>query len=141
MKHNCCDLVLVFVVTVAWDVVLRMFSMKKIKFLGIERINWIVALRGYFETHTLLAAALIAGICGVFAKLLIDLVKFKTPIAYGAWILFVSAAVGIPMRYSGLFPHLKKFYYDPLPYTTIASDAFSGIVVAATISVLKKMFR
>ena len=59
-------IVVAFVITALYDVLLRMFSEGKIKFLGIENINWVAALRGYFETHSL-AAALIAGFVGAVA--------------------------------------------------------------------------
>lgn len=130
-------LIAVFVVTAIWDVLLRMFSEQKIEFMGIETVNWVIALRPYFKHHTILSAALIAGFVGAVTSALIDYTipkYFNTSYtSYLTWVAFMSAIVGIPMRYSGLFPHLKKHYYDPLPVTTVFSDALSGVIVALTI--------
>ena len=57
------------------------------------------------------------------------------------WVAFISAIVGIPMRYSGLFPHLDTYYYKPLPITTIFSDALSGVIVGATMIILGKLIK
>ena len=142
---DCQYIVVAFVITALYDVLLRMFSEGKIKFLGIENINWVVALRGYFEKHTILAAALIAGFVGAIAYVAIVKtmpVKFNNNIIYYMlWVAFISAIVGIPMRYSGLFPHLDTYYYKPLPITTIFSDALSGIIVAITMILLGKVMK
>lgn len=127
-----------FVVTAVWDVILRLFATKQVRILGIERWNWVHALEGYFHKHTVLAAALLAGFAGAIAFAVIQLWtppsmdNFNNVVAYALWIIVVSALVGVPMRYSGLFPHLKKYYYDKLPLTTIFSDALSGVIVAVT---------
>lgn len=122
-------LVVVFVVTAAWDVVLRLFAEKRLTLLGIENLSWVRTLEAYFEKHTVLAAALLAGFAGVMASLLIDSVRVKSRAAYVAWVAIASALVGIPMRYTEMFPHLVEHYYKPLPVTTIFSDALSGVVV------------
>ena len=138
-------IVIAFVITALYDVLLRMFSEGKIKLFGIENINWVVALRGYFEKHTVLAAALIAGFVGALAYVLIVKtmpVQCKDNIIYYMlWVAFISAIVGIPMRYSGLFPHLDTYYYKPLPITTIFSDALSGIIVGITMIILGKLIK
>ena len=140
---KCSYIIIAFVITALWDVVLRLFAEKKIKFLGIENLNWVVALQQYFKKHTVLSAALIAGFVGAIAYVIIEktMPKFcrKNLILYLTWVLFISAIVGIPMRYSGLFPYLKKYYYDPLPITTIFTDAFSGLVVALTMLLGKQI--
>jgi hypothetical protein len=134
-------MVAAFCVTAVWDVILRWFSEEKLQFMRIEKLSWVVALRPYFEHHTLISAAAIAGIVGAITSVLINK---STPermsesnLLYLLWVAFVSAIVGIPMRYSGLFPHLKKYYYDPLPITTIFSDALSGVVVALTMMYIR----
>ena len=133
-------LVIVFVITALWDVVLRLFAEEKVRLFGIENISWVRALKPYFEKHTVLAAALLAGIAGVAASVLIDSWKHpsfkKNKVAYALWVAVASALVGIPMRYTNLFPHLVEHYYKPLPITTIFSDALSGIVVMLTLAVL-----
>lgn len=138
-------IVVAFVITALYDVLLRMFSEGKIKLFGIENINWVVALKGYFEKHTVLAAALIAGFVGAVAYVIIAKtmpVQCKDNIIYYMlWVAFISAIVGIPMRYSGLFPHLDTYYYKPLPITTIFSDALSGVIVGATMIILGKLIK
>lgn len=131
----------VFVVTALWDVILRLFSTKKLRIFGIDRWNWVHALEGYFHEQTVLAAALLAGFAGAVAYAFIQLWKpsldsIGTVLAYGIWVVVLSALIGLPMRYSGLFPHLKKHYYDRLPVTTIFSDALSGVVVGVTMLLL-----
>ena len=134
-------MVLTFIVTAVWDVILRWFSERKLAFIGIEDLNWVVALRPYFEYHTVLSAAMIAGFVGAVTSIIL---ARTTPaymndsiVLYLLWVAFISAIVGIPMRYSGLFPVLKKYYYDRFPITTIFSDALSGVVVALTMMYIR----
>lgn len=134
-------MVVAFCVTAVWDVILRWFSEGKLEFMGIEKLSWVVALRPYFEHHTVLSAAAIAGVVGAGTSVIIN--KFTPEVAsestllYLLWVAFVSAVVGIPMRYSGMFPYLKRYYYDPLPITTIFSDALSGVIVALTMMYIR----
>lgn len=134
-------MVVAFCVTAVWDVILRWFSEQKLKFMGIEKLNWVVTLRPYFEYHTVLSAAAIAGVVGAVTSVIINKTTPKSftdsNLLYLLWVAFISALVGIPMRYSGLFPILKKYYYDPLPITTIFSDALSGLVVALTMMYIR----
>jgi hypothetical protein len=131
-----------FVVTAAWDVVLRLFAERRVRFLGIEDWRWVVTLRPYFEAHTVLAAALIAGFVGAVAYALIAATPGSSTwslLPYLAWVTLVSGVVGIPMRHSGLFPHLKRHYYDELGFGySFATDAFSGVVVCATMLALQR---
>jgi len=140
VEMNCCGAIEVFVITALWDVVLRFFAMGHVKLLGIEELDWVKALKPYFQEHTVLGAALIAGFAGILAYVPIYAFKhksFKNIWVFTLWIAFVSAAVGFPMRYSGLFPKLTEHYYNALPTTTtMTSDAFSGVVVAATVKAL-----
>lgn len=134
-------MVVAFCVTAVWDVILRWFSEGKLEFMGIENFSWVIALRPYFEHHTVLSAAAIAGVVGAGTSLIIaetvpEFMYESTPL-YLVWVAFVSAVVGIPMRHSGLFPYLKMYYYDPLPITTIFSDALSGVVVALTMMYIR----
>lgn len=134
-------MVVAFCVTAIWDVILRWFSEEKLKFMGIEKLSWVVALRPYFEHHTVLSAAAVAGVVGAGTVVILNRftpkVMTESTLLYLLWVAFVSAAVGIPMRYLGLFPYLKKYYYDPLPITTIFSDALSGVVVALTMMYIR----
>jgi len=93
------------------------------------------SIRGYFNKHTPLAAALIAGFVGAVTFLAIYFVygKIPEPTVYNMLIIFsISALMGTPMRYSGLFPHLDKHYYQVMPrIQSFAADGLSGIMVAA----------
>ena len=93
-------LVLVFVVTALWDVVLRLFAEQRLPLLGIESWSWVRALRPYFAEHTTLGAALIAGFVGAVAYALIQLPDASTwrPLTYTLWVAFVSAALGAPTQ-------------------------------------------
>lgn len=138
---NSNNLVLVFTITAVWDVILRFFAEQKLRLFGIHEWKWVVALRPYFEKHTVLAAALIAGFVGVIAYACITAPPFYEeldPVSSLVWILIVSAIVGIPMRYSGLFPHLKEHYYDELGFLySLGTDALSGLVVCITYVCIK----
>lgn len=143
MPYSHENLIACFCITAAWDVVLRLFSEKKIKLLGIENWKWVVALEPYFKNHTTLAAALIAGFVGAIAYVLITYFSFSEqlgPISYLCWVTFVSGIVGIPMRYSGIFPHLSKYYYKSLGFWySMTTDAISGVIVYITMIVLQKL--
>jgi hypothetical protein len=137
------DIIIIFLITAAWDVILRLFSEGKITFFGIENMKWITVLKGYFEEHTVLSAALIAGFVGAITHYIIikstDLLKLSGFNIYTILLtIFISGIVGIPMRYSGLFPHLKKHYYDNLGFWySFATDTFSGIVIGSTYKIIK----
>ena len=121
-------------------------SEDKIKFFGIENMKWITVLEEYFEKHTILSAALIAGFIGavthfIIIKSLESLNLSGVNIYTILLVIFISGIVGIPMRYSGLFPHLKKHYYDQLGFGySFLTDAFSGTVVGASYQIIKLIF-
>lgn len=137
------DITIIFIITALWDVILRLMSEGKIKFFGIENMKWITVLEEYFQKHTILAAALIAGFVGAITHLIIikSLVAFNISgvnIYTTLLVIIISGIIGIPMRYSGLFPHLKKHYYDSLGFGySLATDAFSGIVVGVSYQIIK----
>jgi hypothetical protein len=140
------DIIIIFLITAFWDVILRLMSEDKIKFFGIENMKWITVLEEYFEKHTILSAALIAGFVGavthfIIIKSLESLNLSGVNIYTILLVIFISGIVGIPMRYSGLFPHLKKHYYDPLGFGySFATDAFSGVVVGASYQFVKLFY-
>lgn len=140
------DIIIIFLITAFWDVILRLMSEGKIKFFGIENMKWITALEEYFEKHTILSAALIAGFVGavthfIIIKSLESLNLSGVNIYTILVVIFISGIVGIPMRYSGLFPHLKNHYYDPLGFGySLATDAFSGVVVGASYQFVKLFY-
>ena len=135
-------IVIIFIITALWDVVLRFMAQGHIKFLGIENMKWVVVLKEYFEKHTLLAAALIAGFVGAVTQLVIETTfpTMSNEYITGLAILLLSGLIGIPMRYSGLFPELKKYYYDRLGFTySFLADANSGLVVLLTYVALTRI--
>lgn len=135
--------IIVFFITALWDVVLRYVAMGSIPLLGIERMRWVTNLKPYFQQHTLLAAALIAGFVGAVTLPLITLTKpsdWNSKVLSLVWVALVSGVVGVLMRYSGLFPYLTKYYYDTVPHWySFLSDANSGVVVAVTYHVLLRI--
>ena len=75
-------------------------------------------LREYFEQHTPLAAALIAGFVGAvtYAIIYATYSGNSSPNPFNFLVIFcISALIGIPIRWSGLFPHLDKYYYQVIP--------------------------
>lgn len=94
-----------------------------------------VILREYFDNHTVLSAALIAGFVGAVTFGTIYYIYSGIPklSAYSILVIFcISALMGIPMRLSGLFPILDKYYYEKIPrIQSFLADGLSGIMVAA----------
>lgn len=136
------NLILVFFITGFWDIILRNMSEGNISFLGIENMKWVTVLKEYFEYHTLLGAALIAAFVGAIAYALIiytiDSLSVSNKIIQLVLVFLISGLVGIPMRYSGLFPILNKYYYKPLGFTySFITDSMSGVVVAITLFLLE----
>ena len=118
------DFILVFVITATFDILMNIMPPP----FGAK------LLRQYFNEHTLLAAALIAGFAGVLAFVPIAyLINYKKANPKNIAIIFlVSAFIGFPMEYSGLFPLLKKYQYDKLPrYQSFLADGLSGMMVAS----------
>lgn len=135
-----------FIVTALWDIILRWYAEDKMPHLpaplDVHNWNWVKVLKPYFEKHTLLGAALIAGFVGALTAYLMNFVRVKSMTIYSIILVLVSGIVGIPMRYSGLFPHLKTYYYDTLGFkTSFLTDAFSGIVVGITMYILTYLQR
>lgn len=146
-KEILLDIIYVFLITGAWDIILRFMSEGKIKFFGIEKMKWVVVLKDYFEKHTVLSAFLLAAFVGAIAYYIIsylykviklNLKTFNGKII-GMFIVFmVSGLLGLPMRYSGLFPVLVEHYYNPLGFTySFITDAMSGIIVSITFTIFK----
>lgn len=132
------NLVLVFIITGFWDVILRAMAEGKISFLGIENMKWVTTLKDYFNYHTVLGAALIAAFVGAIAYVLIiytfDTFNVTNKFLQLLIVFIISSLVGIPMRYSGLFPILDKYYYKPLGFTySFITDGISGVIVAITL--------
>lgn len=136
------SLILVFIITGIWDVILRLMSEGKISFLGIEKMKWVTTLKDYFDYHTILGAALIAAFVGAVAYIPIiytfDKFNVSNKLIQIIIVFVISGLIGIPMRYSGLFPILNKYYYEPLGFTySFITDGMSGVIVAITLFLLQ----
>ena len=124
-NFNYKHLVIVFIITAVFDILLNLTPPP----LGA------VILREYFDNHTVLSAALIAGFVGAITFVVICYLFGKVPslsIKNMASIFIISALMGTPMRYSNLFPLLDKYYYQKIPrLQSFLADGLSGIMVAS----------
>lgn len=132
---------IVFVVTAAWDIVLRFVALGQAPLVGTERWGWVRDLRGYFETVGVWRAAGAAGATGVMGYAIIRLFTPRGWIAYTTWVFTASALVGIPMRFGNWFADLQENYYDKRKWLTFATDGLSGVIVLATIIVASVVAR
>lgn len=143
-------IVYTFVVTALWDVVLNYMSTNYEKLPNIvnRKMPFIKELRPYFQHHTILAAALIAGFVGATTQpIILALTSFPSSItnlgkiSYFLLISFViSALYGFLMKWSGLFPHLQKYYYDYLGHIRgMWHDGVSGLIVQGTLLVMSQI--
>ena len=117
------DYVVVFLITATFDVALNLLP---------PPVGAIL-LRDYFSKHTVLSAALIAGFIGAFTLPVIALfTNINKPSTHSVVTIFVvSAFIGFPMQWSGIFPHLNVHYYGKLPrYQSFLADGISGLMVA-----------
>ena len=145
---NCELYVVTFIVTALWDVVLRIMSENYDKLPAILQLNIMIYLKPYFEKHTLLAAALIAGFVGVTTQpIILQLLPFPKDTNLLNMIIFmmvsfiISALYGFIMKWSRLFPILEDTYYKGLEKAggvtrSMISDGISGLIVQITIVVL-----
>jgi hypothetical protein len=135
-----------FVVTALWDVILRYMSLNFERIPGViqRRMPFIKDLKPYFQNHTLLAAALIAGFIGATTQpIIIAFMQFpkrNSTLSYLIKFLtisfIVSALYGFLMKWSKLFPHLQKHYYDRLGLVrSLYHDGISGLIVQITLLV------
>lgn len=123
MIVTCKDYVLVFLITATFDIALNVLPPP----VGATLI------RDYFSKHTVLSAALIAGFIGAFTlPFIAAFTNIRKPSLYSVVITFIiSAIIGFPMQWSGIFPHLNVYYYDKLPrYQSFLADGLSGLMVA-----------
>lgn len=133
-KEDYEQLILVFVTTAVWDVVLRYISLGTIHIPVVSEWEWVHVLKPYFKKHTVLGAALLAGAAGAAAQIAMWILPPTTNPAYFVFqVAMVSALIGWPMYISGLYPELKRYYYDKLQGNAVISDALSGIVVMVSI--------
>ena len=145
-------IILTFTITALWDVMLRFMSLHNEKLPNIVNtgLPFIKDLKPYFQQHTLLAAALIAGFVGAttqpFILKITPFQKNKFDLKYISKFLFVSFVVsalyGFVMKATKLFPRLEKYYYDKLGVVkSMYHDGISGLVVQITILILYHIAR
>ena len=131
-------IIVTFIVTGIWDVILRTITLyNPIPYIH-EIMPFIKDLKPYFEKHTLLAAALIAGFVGASAQYIIlnimDFPSVDSSLRYNIIFMLmsfiVSALYGFIMKASKLFPYLDKYYYKKLGVIrSLYHDGISGIIV------------
>jgi len=131
-------IILTFIITALWDVTLRTLSLYNlIPFLS-KNMKFIQYLKPYFQKHTLLAAALIAGFVGAITQVIIlNVMNFPTRnssinyiLRFMIWSFIVSALFGFIMKASKLFPYLEMYYYKRLGLIrSLYHDGTSGLIV------------
>ena len=104
-------------------------------------MKWVRVLKDYFATLTVTDAAIVAGLVGLITYIILssifDYFNISEAIEQILIVFLISGLVGIPMRYSGLFPDLYKYYYEPLGFTySFITDAMSGVIVAITLFIV-----
>ena len=140
MHDNLQQLLVVFGITALWDVILRSISLGILHIPIVSTWKWIKVLKPYFEHHTLLAAALLAGVAGVGAQAFLWLLPPTTSLLiHTLEVLIASVLVGGPMYMSGLYPVLNRTYYDKLGAFAMVSDGLSGLIVMTTIYILQRL--
>ena len=138
-----CELIiLTFIVTGLWDVVLRVMSENYKKLPNMMKYDFVRILQPYFKKHTLLAAALIAGFVGAITQYVIlnmvsfpsDIMDVSSVVTFLLVSFIISGLFGIIMKATKLFPHLDEYYYKPLGLIrSIYHDGISGLVVQITL--------
>lgn len=138
-------IIITFIVTACWDILLRYLSLNHNKifdYIGIKMPYFIRILKPYFENHTMLSAALIAGFVGATTQpIILHFMKFPTLRNEKVYIFkfmvlsfIISGLYGFIMKASKLFPYLEKHYYEKLgTIKSIYHDGNSGIIVQFTI--------
>jgi len=139
-------IIITFIVTALWDVLLRIISLNQEKIKNkIQIPEFIKYLKPYFEHHTLLSAALIAGFVGATTQpIIIYLMSFPSKNSNLIYILkfmvlsfIISALYGFIMKATKLFPYLDENYYDKLGLIrSMYHDGISGLIVQFTILIL-----
>ena len=139
-----------FFITGFWDIILRFMSENYDKLPRFMKdYKFIKRFIPYFNKHTLLAAALIAGFIGALTQYIIlslysfpiNIKDFKHIIIFLIITFIISGLFGFIMKASTLFPYLDKYYYDKMQ----SSDEFiengvSGLIVQVTLIVILFFF-
>ena len=142
-------IILTFIVTALWDVVLRFMSLNYDKLPKYFQMDFVKDLIPYFKHHTILAAALIAGFVGATTQpIIISITPFPKNIFNFAYVFkfmilsfIISALYGFIMKGSKLFPYLERHYYEPLGVIrSMYTDGVSGLVVQSTLLFIYSVF-
>ena len=135
---------LTFIITAGWDVILRILSLYE----PIPSINtsmlFIQYLKPYFEKHTLLASALIAGFVGATTQpIILYFMDFpnnsstKHIVKFIILSFIISSLYGFIIKASNLFPYLDKYYYKKLGVVkSLYHDGISGVIVQVSLLLL-----
>lgn len=140
-------LILTFIITALYDVLLRYMSLNYDKLPAFFKwFDFIKYLTPYFKKHTLLSAALLAGFIGFGAQLIIltimpypnvKKINLHNIITFFVITFIVSALYGLPMKASKLFPILDETYYKGLgTFRGLYHDGISGLIVQFTLLIL-----
>lgn len=140
---QCKLIVLTFIVTGLWDLILQFFTYYYDKMPRvIQWFDFIESLKPYFQKHTLLSAVLLAAFVGAITQaIILQIIKFPTNISQVIPFLLISflisGLIGFPMQYSNLFPILNDTYYKYLgPIRGFYHDGISGLIVQITLLVI-----
>tara|TARA_B100000073_G_C23309872_1_gene402222 strand:+ start:41 stop:499 length:459 start_codon:yes stop_codon:yes gene_type:complete len=140
--ENCKLYIVTFVITALWDVVLRIMVENYDKLPEIVKLDFMEYLIPYFQKHTLLAAALIAGFIGATTQYIIVMIQsfpknlsnIQTILQFLVLSFVISALYGFIMKFSNLYPHLEETYYKDLgTVRSMYHDGISGLIVQITI--------
>ena len=137
-------IILTFTVTALWDVILRFMSLNFELLPNIIKtlMPFIKDRKPYFQQHTLLSAALIAGFVGATTQPFIlkitpfpkNIYDFKYLLKFLVVSFIISALYGFIMKASKLFPRLEKYYYEKLGVIrSMYHDGISGLIVQVTL--------
>ena len=147
---DCKLIILTFVVTALWDVILRVMSLNYEKLPQYFQMDFVKYLNPYFKHHTVLAAALIAGFVGVTTQpIILSIMAFPQSIFDIAYVskfmilsFIISSLYGFVIKWSKLFPYLEKHYYEKLGVArSMYTDGVSGLVVQFTLLVIYYTFK
>ena len=135
-------IIVTFIVTGIWDIVLRTITLyNPVPYIH-EIMPFMKDLKPYFQKHTLLAAALIAGFVGASAQyIILNIMNFPTVnsslrynVTFMMMSFIISALYGFIMKATKLFPYLDKYYYEKLGVIrSLYHDGISGIIVQITL--------
>ena len=141
--NNCNLIILTFIVTGLWDLVLQFINYNYDKMPDfIKWFDFIKSLDGYFKQHTILSAVLLAGFIGAITQIIIlSFYNFpkniKQLFEFLIITFIISGLIGFPIQKSNLFPILNSTYYKYLGnFRGFYHDGISGIIVQITLFII-----